>query len=389
MLLIEIKQSIMNDSQNKVRSYQEIADMIGVTKNTVTNTIKFIETGRPQTSLQAILGYHQLYASLDDHERTTIRDYVENYDLKSSHLKDVMDYCYENDYFEVLELAIKKSKEKPYEMSKVARLYELLAKPRMREISYVEAYAQSKKIDYRHPHVEILKRYLEIVYLTNEDDFVNSEEKCIELMGILQKSDPHELPVTNINTRVNVVFLKVMFVQQKYHLVRETGFKLLDDLSGNRFTAMVFIYIGLSYQYEDYHLAKVHFLKALEIYKRLKLKGDYIVTQRNLELTSVIFDRYRIEELVDSKTIAIAYCLEGRMREADKIVTELEKGDLGSPILLISRGLIELYETGRDIYLRLSKLNFEKCGDFHFAELPMKIKELFLQKRQEWDVIDL
>ncbi|WLR42872.1 AimR family lysis-lysogeny pheromone receptor [Bacillus carboniphilus] len=385
MKLEEIKDCILKDSQLKVRSYQDIADEIGVTKNTVANTIKFIDTGQPQTSLDAILGYHKLYAKKDDPEWTTIENYALKDGLKSSHLKDILDYCYENDYFDTMKKVVAIGMEKPHEMSKVTRLYELLMQIRTREITFMEAYAESKAINWGHPHVEILKEYIEIIYLYNSYEYNKTEDRCNSLLGKLKEIDKTELPSPRFIDRVKVYNLNALLKVKKYALVREMGENLLTNAIGDRFRALAHTYIAKSYFYESCDLSELHFNKASEIYEKLGLRSDFIVIQRNIELLKLLYNKLEEEDVTSGfePHLVNLKSLNFRFEEAEHLLDSIDISNYETYDLLIARGLIEYGLYGKDGYLCLAVKEFEKYGDLHMATLPVKLKEKIESSRKE------
>ncbi|WLR42610.1 AimR family lysis-lysogeny pheromone receptor [Bacillus carboniphilus] len=386
MKLTEIVEQIQEDSQLRKRSYQDIADEIGVTKNTVANTIKFIQEGQPQTSLNAILGYHKLYAKKDDPEWTTIEDYVTKEGLKSSHIKDVLDYCYEKDYFEAMRKAIEIGKEKPHEMSKVTRLYELLMMTRTRELSFTDTYAESKAINWGHPHVEILKEYIEIVYRFNTFQIDKVEEKAKKLLNDLKNLDINDLPSPRFIDRVNVYYIRALVKQKKYTEARENGLPLIaDHRITPRFKAMAYFYIGQSYLYSDYETCKDYLMKSYEIYKHLGLEEELLATKRTTDLLGLLNGKLDEKQISnESKAhLAMLKSLELDFKLAEKIVNEIDTSKYNDNTIITIRGLIEFGETKKEGYLDIAVKNYLSKGDLHLAELPVKLKEKLQLKMKE------
>ncbi|MEW9502621.1 AimR family lysis-lysogeny pheromone receptor [Jeotgalibacillus marinus] len=379
MRLVEIRDCILEDA----RGQRKIAREIGVSKTTVLNYLKFCEAGKPQISLNTILGLHFMYATEVDREERTIEYYAFSYELKPNHLKETLVYCYEKNYYDLHRSLVDKVKTTSVEMAKFSDIIWLMSQAKNDDIEWTEMYQKIGNIKSSLPHIQFLKRFSEAIYLLNydttEDERFRFKRLGLKCNELLEEIDSYKgmFPYKIFFMKVQELYARAFLKQKNYEMVRKIGHEVIKSDVGERHKASANYAIGMTYIYDDYERFTRYLEESIQLYKKIGPAVENEAVHFYLEFALIFHGQ--TENLQCTHSINKAYLLatQGRVEEARETLRIKDWDKYDAVFATIVRSLIEPTEMGREQLLDEARLIFENRGDYHFKDFPDLIFKKF------------
>ncbi|WP_100009915.1 AimR family lysis-lysogeny pheromone receptor [Lentibacillus sediminis] len=178
----------------------------------------------------------------------------------------------------------------------------------------------------------------------------------------------NRLLVSYFKSRSYQILLTYYMMRNELIMARKYAYRLLNQTQNNTTKVNVHIKLGLSYTFESYCQAMVHFREALKLAKQYNMTSHiYGIEQHNIPFISAQF--YKVEGITSSDPSEQAH-IEIAKGNNDKAIELLSGLDINSPF--------KLYYVGRakqdkKILLDSYHAFIRQRSDFFFSRLPFNI----------------
>jgi hypothetical protein len=299
--------------------------------------------------------------------------------------KTLLEYATQNRYSEITNYLIdefKKSTKR--EAREWGIVYDLDRKSAKRELTGYDLINEASPVQFKQPEVKVFAKLVQIYeyYDMKKYHYMETVSETLEeeIRGI-----PNEFIRDSYLIRFCLIMASVKLHKGKLEESRhyaKTGF--IHTMTDN-FSSLFQLFLGNSFVFENYHLAKSHFNKALELASKDSYQSQEI--KRSMNFLDNVWGKepkflsHGSKEVSDMHEIIFAYINKGNFQYANCVMKETESLPMTNSNKAFNNYLRWLL-TDEEDYLIESIKFFKDCDDYYYIKLPTIKLELLGYKKK-------